>query len=223
MNNTKQIINNHIKRILNLSKHINDTTDGTNTKDTKTCSCWQKITCPLNGNCLQSSLIYHATITRKDNSTTGTYIRLAENNFKTRYRNHTTSFQHTKHRNSTELSKYIWTLKEKNIDHFISWHILSSRSPYNSASKRCNLCFKEILLIICQPELSSLNKSNELVYCVTIEQSIEIYHKAYFADFSKSVDMSILYIIHIYIYIFLVVRVLWNLWKQQKSRGWKDG
>ena len=35
MNNTKQIINNHIKRILNLSKHINDTTDGTNTKDTK--------------------------------------------------------------------------------------------------------------------------------------------------------------------------------------------
>ena len=203
MNNTKQIINNHKKRILNSSKHINDTTDNTNTKDTKNCSCRQKFTCPLNGNCLQSSLIYQATITRKDNSTTGTYIRLAENNFKTRYRNHTTSFQHTKHRNSTELSKHIWTLKEKNIDHFISWHILSSRSPYNSASKRCNLCFKEKLLIICQPELSSLNKSNELVYCVTIEQSIEIYHKAYFADFSKSVDMSILYIIHIYIYIYI--------------------
>ena len=158
MNNTKQIINNHKKRILNSSKHINDTTDNTNTKDTKNCSCRQKFTCPLNGNCLQSSLIYQATITRKDNSTTGTYIRLAENNFKTRYRNHTASFQHTKHRNSTELSKHIWTLKENNIDHFISWRILSSRSPYNSASKRCNLCFKEKLLIISQPELSSLNK-----------------------------------------------------------------
>ena len=142
MNNTKQIINNHKKHILNSSKHINDTTDNTNTKDTKNCSCRQKFTCPLNGNCLQSSLIYQATITRKDNSTTGTYIRLAENNFKTRYRNHTASFQHTKHRNSTELSKHIWTLKEKNIDHFISWCIISSRSPYNSASKRCNLCFK---------------------------------------------------------------------------------
>ena len=157
MNNTKQIINNHKKHILNSSKHINDTTDNTNTKDTKNCSCRQKFTCPLNGNCLQSSLIYQATITRKDNSTTGTYIRLAENNFKTRYRNHTASFQHTKHRNSTELSKHIWTLKEKNIDHFISWCIISSRSPYNSASKRCNLCFKGKLLIICKPELSSFN------------------------------------------------------------------
>ena len=163
MNNTKQIINNHKKRILNSSKHINDTTDNTNTKDTKNCSCRQKITCPLNGNCLQSSLIYQATITRKDNSTTGTYIRLAENNFKTRYRNHTASFQHTKHRNSTKLSKHIWTLKENNIDHFILWHILSSRSPYNSASKRCNLCLKEKLFIIHQPELSSLNKPNKHV------------------------------------------------------------
>ena len=212
MNNTKQIINNHKKRILNSSKHINDTTDNTNTKDTKNCSCQQKITCPLNGNCLQSSLIYEATITRKDNSTTETYIRLAENNFKTRYRNHTTSFQHTKHRNSTKLSKHIWTLKEKNIDHFISWRILSSRSPYNSASKRCNLCFKEKLLIICQPELSSLNKSNELVYCVTIEQSIEIYHILQISIIG--VDMSIMYIIHIYIYIYVPCgRVLWNLWE----------
>ena len=202
MNNTKQIINNHNKRILNSSKHINDTTDNTNTKDTKNCSCQQKITCPLNGNCLQSSLIYEATITRKDNSTTETYIRLAENNFKTRYRNHTTSFQHTKHRNSTKLSKHIWTLKEKNIDHFISWRILSSRSPYNSASKRCNLCFKEKLLIICQPELSSLSKSNELVYCVTIEQSIEIYHKAYFADFSNRCGyVYFVYYTYIYKYI----------------------
>ena len=91
------------------------------------------------------------------------YIWLTENDFKTRYRNHTTSFQHTKHRNSTELSKHIWTLKEKNIDHFILWHILSSRSPYNSTSKRCNLCLKEKLLIIHQPELSSLNKRNEHV------------------------------------------------------------
>ena len=163
MNNTKQIINNHNKHILNSSKHINDTTDNTNTKDTKNCSCRQKITCPLNGNCLQSSLIYQATVTCKDNSTTETYIRLAENNFKTRYRNHTASFQHTKHRNSTKLSKHIWTLKENNIDHFILWHILSSRSPYNSASKRCNFCLKEKLFIIHQPELSSLNKRNELV------------------------------------------------------------
>ena len=142
MNNTKQIIDNHNKRILNSSKHINDTADNTNTKDTKTCNCRQKNTCPLNGNCLQSSLIYQATVTRKDNSTTETYIGLTENDFKTRYRNHTASFRHTNLRNSTELSKHIWTLKENNINYYISWRILSSRSPYNSANKRCNLCLK---------------------------------------------------------------------------------
>ena len=163
MNNTKQIIDNHNKHILNSSKHNDDTADNTNTKDTKNCHCQQKNTRPLNGNCHQSPLIYQATITRKDNSTTETYIRLTENDFKTRYRNHTTSFQHTKHRNSTELSKHIWTLKENNIDHFILWHILSSRSPYNNASKRCNLCLKEKLLIIHQLQLSSLNKCNEHV------------------------------------------------------------
>ena len=123
----------------------------------------QKNTCPLNGNCLQSSLIYHATVTRKDNGTIKTYIGLTEKDFKTRYRNHTASFRHTKHRNSTELSKHIWTLKENNFNHFISWRILSSRSPYNSANKRCNFCLKEKLLIIRRPELSSLNKRNELV------------------------------------------------------------
>ena len=163
MNNTKQIIDNHNKRILNSSKHINDTADNTNTKDTKTCNCRQKNTCPLNRNCFQSSLIYQATVTRKDNSTTETYIGLTENNFKTRYRNHTASFRHTKLRNSTELNKHIWTLKENNISSYISWRILSSRSPYSSANKRCNLCLEEKLLIIRRPELSSLNKRNELV------------------------------------------------------------
>ena len=88
---------------------------------------------------------------------------LQKNDCKTRYKNCTASFRHTKHRNSIELSKHIWTLKENNMDHFISWRILSSRSPFNSASKRCNLCLKEKLPIICQLELSSLNKGNELV------------------------------------------------------------
>ena len=161
MNNTEQIIDNHNKCILNSSKHINDTTDNTNTKDTKTCSYQQKITCLLNRNCHQSSPIYQAMVTRKDNSTTETYIGLTENDFKTRYRNHTTSFQHTKHRNSTELSKHIWTLKENNIDHFISWCILSLRSSCCSSSKRCNLYLTEKLLIIHQPELSSLYKRND--------------------------------------------------------------
>ena len=161
MNNIKHVINNHNKRILISHERTNTTVNSTNAN--KTCNCRQKKTCPLNENCLQKSVIYQAAVTRKDNDITETYIGLTENEFKTRYRNHTASFRHTKHRNSTELSKHIWTLKDKNIDHSISWRPLSSHPTYNSASKKCNLCLKEKFFIICRPELSTLNKRNELV------------------------------------------------------------
>lgn len=163
MNNTKQVIDNHNKRILHSSHspYTKDNKDGTETN--KTCNCRQKNNCPLNGNCLQSSVVYQATVTRNDNNTSETYIGLTETDFKTRHRNHTASFRHAKHKNSTELSKHIWTLKNDNIDYSISWRVLSSNSPYNSSSKRCNLCLKEKFLIIYRPDLSSLNKRNELV------------------------------------------------------------
>ena len=56
----------------------------------------------------------------QDNNITETYVGLTENDFKTRYRNHTASFRHAKHRNSTELSKYIWTLKDNSINFFMA-------------------------------------------------------------------------------------------------------
>ena len=161
MNNTKQIIDNHNKHILNSPKHVDKSADSTIVN--KSCNCRQKNVCPLNGNCLQSSVIYQATVKRLDTNTSETYIGLTENDFKTRYRNHIASFRHAKHRNSTELSKHIWSLKDSNIDHYISWRIISSHLSYNSSSKRCNLCLREKFLIICRPDLSSLNRRNELV------------------------------------------------------------
>ena len=161
MNNTKEIVDNHNKRILNSSKHTDKSTD--NSVHNKSCNCRQKNTCPLNGNCLQLSVIYQETIKRNDNNTPETYIGLTENTLKTRYRNHMASFHHTKHRNSTELSKHVWSLTDNDIDYSISWRIISSSSSYNSSSKRCNLCLKEKFLIICHPDLPSLNKHNKLV------------------------------------------------------------
>ena len=159
MNNIKQIIENHNKKIINTHENSKNTIQN----DKITCNCRQKTKCPLNGNCLQSSIIYQATINRLDDNTTETYVGLTENEFKTRYRNHTASFRHEKYKNSTELSKYIWTLKDKNIDYDISWRILSNNTVYNSSNKRCNLCLKEKFFIICHPELSTLNRRNELV------------------------------------------------------------
>ena len=110
------------------------------------------------------------------NNTSETYIGLTETDFKTRHRNHTASFRHAKHKNSTELSKHIWTLKNDNIDYSISWRVLSSNSPYNSSSKRCNLCLKEKFLIIYRPDLSSLNKRNELVSSCRHRLLFQSYH-----------------------------------------------
>ena len=158
MSNTKQIIDNHNKKIL--KTHNNNTLD---TKTDKTCNCRRKETCPLTGNCLQSSLIYQATVIRKDNNTSETYVGLTENSFKIRFRNHTSSFRNACNKNSTELSKHIWSLKDKNIEHTISWKILAKAKPYSPANKRCNLCLLEKYFIIRNPELCTLNKRNELV------------------------------------------------------------
>ena len=125
-------------------------------------NCRQRNNCPLNGNCLKSSVDYQATVTRRDN-TSETYIGLTETDFKTRHRNHMHRIIPPRQAHSTDLSKHIWTLKNDNTDYSISWRVLSSSSPYNSSSKRCNLCLKQKFLIICRPELSSLNKRNELV------------------------------------------------------------
>ena len=64
MNNTKQIIDNHNRRILS-SPQANVTATTTATEINKTCNCRQKNTCPLDGNCLQSSVIYQTTATRQ--------------------------------------------------------------------------------------------------------------------------------------------------------------
>ena len=169
MSNTRQVINNHNKRFLqhnpqNVLPTIHPIKLLTNapSKD-KTCNCQQKDKCTLNGNCLQSSLIYQARVTRKDNHTTETYIGLTENDFKTRYRNHTASFRHPHPSNSAELRKHIRNVWDNDIDHSLSWRIITKAQPYSSTNKGCNLCLKEKLVIIRHPYLSSLNKCNKLV------------------------------------------------------------
>ena len=44
--------------------------------------------------------------------------------FKERYRNHIKSFNHKRYSNDTELSKYIWKLKDNKQD--FDWHNLVS-------------------------------------------------------------------------------------------------
>ena len=64
-----------------------------------------------------SSVIYQAQVTSvKGNEW---YVGLTANTFTQRYSQHKHTFRDPNKKVSTELSKYIWSLKEKNIDYSI--------------------------------------------------------------------------------------------------------
>ena len=73
------------------------------------------------------------------------YVGLTATDFKDRLANHKSSFKTKSESSATELSKYVWQLKEKNLNYSMKWNI-SSRAPqtqYNNKAKRCNLCLAE--------------------------------------------------------------------------------
>ena len=51
------------------------------------------------------------------------YLGAAETSFKERYSNHTRDFKHKKYMKYTELSKYIWSLKNQSITPIVKWII----------------------------------------------------------------------------------------------------
>lgn len=144
------------------NKKIDKQKEETPTSTNNTCNCRKKDDCPLHGNCQRKNVVYQATVTDKEQTKTETYVGIASD-FKERYRNHKASFNNLSRRNDTELSKYIWAYKVRGKEYKIDWHILKTCAPYNNITKRCNLCQYEKFIIIRKPELSTLNKRNELV------------------------------------------------------------
>ena len=57
------------------------------------------------------------------------YYGASEGEFKTRYNNHTKSFRSRRYCNESELSKYIWKLKDNNTNFILKWSIASFASP----------------------------------------------------------------------------------------------
>ena len=151
MPNMKSIISSHNKHILSSAN--------TPTQQLDTCNCRKKPDCPLEGKCLQSIVIYQATVTTE--TSTETYVGLATN-FKECFRNHKTSFRHSKRRNEMELSKHVWSLQDAKRPFQIKWKVLKKCTPYSNISKKCNLCLNEKFIIICKKEMGSLNRRNEL-------------------------------------------------------------
>ena len=93
----------------------------------KTCNYRGKTDCPLAGNCLSECINYKALV----NTTTNTYSYGAcENTFKERYNNHICSFSYKSREKNTELSKYVWDLKEKNMNYFFDRDIAMKSQKY---------------------------------------------------------------------------------------------
>ena len=88
------------------------------------------------------------------------YIGITENEFKTRYNQHTSSFRLSHKSSATSLSEQIWKLKENNTDHTVTWKILEKAQPYTPITGKCNLCTSEKAYIAYTHP--SLNKRREL-------------------------------------------------------------
>ena len=58
------------------------------------------------------------------NKVKNVYLGVPERTFKERFGNHTRDFKHPKYRNNTEVSKFIWKLKDDNISPVIEWSIV---------------------------------------------------------------------------------------------------
>ena len=115
----------------------------------------------MDGNCLQKSFVYQAQVDSADSRKY--YLGTSEDEFKTRYNNHTISFRNRGYEKKTELSKYVWNLKDKGEGFTIKWSVAAKAFPYTCGSKRCDLCLTEKLLIAKADPRTLLNKRSEIV------------------------------------------------------------
>ena len=103
-----------------------------------TCNCHSKASCPLNGDCLQSSLVH---ICKSDTPNIIQnylhYIGLTENRFKDWFYKHKNSFKYESKRNATELSSFVWENKHAESETNLVRNILNKASAYKPEATRC--------------------------------------------------------------------------------------
>ena len=91
------------------------------------------------------------------------YLGVSETPFKERFRNHKKEFTHKEYRNSTELSKYIWQLKNANIAPIVTWKVVTKVFS-DTKVNFCKLCLTEKVFIInALNDSQLLNKKSELI------------------------------------------------------------
>ena len=109
MSNISLIISGRNKNLLNL------------TVTQYSCNCRIREDCPFQNQCLTSNIIYRADVYCEAKKDYKFYFGVAQTPFKERFRNHNRDFNHKQYINFTELSKYIWSLKDAGTPYTINW------------------------------------------------------------------------------------------------------
>ena len=105
MNNINSILFTHNQNILN-------------TKQTSFgCNCRNKENSQLDGECLTPNIIYRVDITTDNDHKF--YYGTSETIFNHCHSNHTRDFKHVKYQHAPELAKYVWQLKNNNLNYSI--------------------------------------------------------------------------------------------------------
>ena len=112
--------------------------------------------------------------TVKTETNTSSYVCMTGNNLKNRY--YIKSLKNKRYKNETELSRYMWKLKEKEVEHTITWKKLRQSDTCQRRSGLCNLCLEEkveILLSQVKPP-TQLNRRFEVSTCRYVSPSTSI-------------------------------------------------
>ena len=150
-----KIISNHNKKILNKEKNSHN-----NTKKKCDCKNLNRNLCPLEGNCINETVVYKATVSIGTEERT--YIGSTEGVFKKRFNNHKSDFKYERNKSKTTLATYIWDCKAKDITPSVKWDIVQKCSKYKGGNRKCDLCLTEKLLIL-RNKHNPLNKRTELM------------------------------------------------------------
>ena len=102
------------------------------------CNCRNRAKSPLDNKCLTANIVYKAVVSAPSKPDKK-YFGIAQTSFKNCFKNHTRDFRHKKHVNSTDVSKYMWKLKDEKTTASIKWNILSiiHRTPKGGVCKPC--------------------------------------------------------------------------------------
>ena len=152
MRNVDSIISSHNKKVI--SPEL---------PELRTCNCNDRNNCPLCNKCLTQKIVYKAKVCNNVDTEVRNYAGMTEPIFKLRYGNHNRDANHIKYKNTTELSKYIWSLKDNGKTPSVTYEILHQVQGKPSVSF-CRLCTTEKLVIIENLDNGNfLNKRSEFV------------------------------------------------------------